>query len=129
MLGDVNRLFSMIKQSDLPYQVFADVAPVARPEPAIVAPTESLAEKILGPMMECVARVAAAPPSDLAPAPANEDVKTARKSLFSAYATPLAEKTVEEVMEESLSGVSLVDLFRRMASASAKPSYSSGPAA
>ena len=85
MSRDVNRLFSMIKQADLPYQVFEDdtVTPPVReiaPEPTHVANAEQ---------------------------PANEDAPLPHSGLFKAY-------NVEAALAPP-SGVLLTDLFRRMA--------------
>lgn len=61
MSSDINRLFSMIKQTNLPYQVFADdtpgVAPREPEKPQFSAPARS----------------------------ANEDVATPHSGLFRAY--------------------------------------------
>lgn len=85
MPSDVNRLFSMIKQADLPYQVFADDAPVvARVQPQLEEP------------------------QFVPPAPAaNEDSAAAHSGLFRAY------NNVEAAPAEQL-GTPLADVFRRM---------------
>ena len=87
MSRDVSRLFSMIKQADLPYQVFEDdtATPPAReiaPETVHVANTDL---------------------------PANEDAPPAHSGLFKAY-------NVEAALAPApVAGVPLADIFRRMA--------------
>lgn len=85
MPSDVNRLFSMIKQADLPYQVFADDA-------APVAPREAELEK----------------PQFVTPEPAaNEDAAAAHSGLFRAYSNVEAGPVERR-------GTPLADVFRRM---------------
>jgi hypothetical protein len=86
MASDVNRLFSMIKQADLPYQVFADDTATA----ALLAPEVEM-------------------PQFVPPAPAaNEDGAATHAGLFRAY------KNVEAAPVQRL-GTPLADVFRRMA--------------
>jgi hypothetical protein len=89
MPGDVNRLFSMINQANLPYQVFEQAALNAQ---AVQSETP------------------VAPPADDASksVPANED-KPAYAGFLQAYAEPQP--------LEAPQGVVLADLFRRMAAA------------
>ena len=86
MPSDVNRLFSMIKQADLPYQVFAD-------DTAVIP--------LLQPQLEELQFV---PPPEPA---ANEDGAAAHSGLFRAY------NNVEAAPAEQL-GTPLADVFRRM---------------
>ena len=93
MVGDINRLFSKIKQSDLPYQVFEDrAAETDRPVSAKAVSTPVA-------------------PIDVATIerrmPANEDVASAHAGLFRAY-------NVEAVLSAE-QGRPLADIFRRMA--------------
>ena len=88
MRRDINRLFSMINQADLPYQVFEDdkweAAQIAEPVVASEAPSF--------------------PSPDL---PANEDAPLAHAGLFRAY------NNVEAALVAP-HGTPLADVFGRM---------------
>lgn len=86
---DISRLFSMIKQSDLPYQEFAEAPAEASAAEAVVESPPAVAAK---------------------PIHANEDVGPAHSGLFKAY-------NVEAELAAPVIGVQLSDLFRRMARA------------
>ena len=89
MPSDVNRLFSMIKQADLPYQVFADdTAVVTRLQPPLEEPQFVASE----------------------PA-ANEDGTAAHSGLFRAYNNVEA-ASVDQTGDQT--GTPLADVFRRM---------------
>ena len=86
MSRDVNRLFSMIKQADLPYQVFEDET--AAPGPREIAPESAHVASV--------------------EQPANEDAPLPHSGLFKAY-------NVEAALTPPPPGVPLADIFRRMA--------------
>jgi len=86
MPGDIQRLFSMINQADLPYRVFEDRA----------AATDKVAPQAVREPQVIERRV-----------PANEDVESAHAGLFRAY-------NVEAALSAS-QGRPLSDIFRRMA--------------
>ncbi len=90
MPGDIQRLFSMINQADLPYRVFEDQA-AAGDKTAPQTPPQVVRET---PVVE--RRV-----------PANEDVESAHAGLFRAY-------NVEAALSASR-GRSLTGIFDRMA--------------
>jgi hypothetical protein len=95
MAGDVNRLFSMINQANLPYQVFEDASvqpqpeavPMAEPEGQIDTPTTEIALEHQ--------------------APANEGSDPVYPGFFKAYDASQP--------DEAPQGVALADIFRRMA--------------
>lgn len=86
MPGDIQRLFSMINQADLPYRVFEDRAATSeKPAPQTEREPQTIERRV----------------------PANEDVESAHAGLFRAY-------NVEAALSASL-GRPLADIFRRMA--------------
>ena len=90
MPGDIQRLFSMINQADLPYRVFEDRA-AAGEKPVLPNPIETHREP------QVIERRV----------PANEDVGSAHAGLFRAY-------NVEATLSAS-NGRPLASIFRRMA--------------
>lgn len=94
MPGDIQRLFSMINQADLPYRVFEDrtaAGDVSAPQATSQTPPLAAREP------QVIERRV----------PANEDVESAHAGLFRAY-------NVEAALSAS-QGRPLADLFRRMA--------------
>jgi hypothetical protein len=89
MPGDIQRLFSMINQADLPYRVFEDRA-VAGEKPVLQSAPQARREP------QVIERRV----------PANEDVESAHAGLFRAY-------NVEAVLSAS-NGRPLAGIFRRM---------------
>lgn len=89
MPGDIQRLFSMINQADLPYRVFEDrVLAGDRSAPQVAA------------------QMAREPQVIERRVPANEDIESAHAGLFQAY-------NVEAALSAS-QGRPLAEIFRRM---------------
>lgn len=89
MPGDIQRLFSMINQADLPYRVFEDRAAAGENPTPKAAPQAQREPQVIE------RRV-----------PANEDVESAHAGLFRAY-------NVEAALSAS-QGRPLASIFRRM---------------
>ena len=99
MSGDIQRLFSIIKQTDLPYRVFNDGAEDAAPPPP--APSASPAPE----------RTFSPPSADAEPrGPATEATAPApaHAGLFRVY-------NVEAALSPPAPGSRLADIFERMA--------------
>ncbi len=94
MPGDIQRLFSMINQADLPYRVFEDRA-AAGEKPVLQSASKGHGE------------THREPPVIERRVPANEDVESAHAGLFQAY-------NVEAALSAS-QGRPLAAIFRRMA--------------
>lgn len=92
MPGDIQRLFSMINQADLPYRVFEDRV-AAGEKPVFQGATQAHETHREPPIID--RRV-----------PANEDVESAHAGLFRAY-------NVEAALSAS-QGRPLAGIFRRM---------------
>ena len=92
MSGDIQRLFSIINQTDLPYQVFEDQKPQPQAPKTDAAPIMPKEATIIERRM-----------------PANEDVASAHVGLFRAY-------NVEAALSPPPQRP-LADIFRRMAAA------------
>jgi hypothetical protein len=86
---DISRLFSMIKQADLPYQEFDEAPAEAKAAAPAADPAPPVADK---------------------PLHDNEDAGPAHSGLFKAY-------NVEAELAAPPPGVQLSDMFRRMARA------------
>ncbi|PVM90712.1 hypothetical protein [Caulobacter endophyticus] len=104
MAGDVNRLFSMINQANLPYQVFEqvfdDTAPVVEAQAAL---SEGEA------MALALRNVFGCPPA------ANEDAVTVEAGFLKAYCEPApAPEPQAAPVAEKPAGARLDDIFRRM---------------
>ncbi|MDG2527594.1 hypothetical protein [Caulobacter endophyticus] len=104
MAGDVNRLFSMINQANLPYQVFEqvfdDAAPVVEAQ-AVLSEGEAMALALRN--------VFGCPPA------ANEDAVTVEAGFLKAYCEPPpAPVAPAPVPETAAPAARLDDIFRRM---------------
>jgi hypothetical protein len=91
MPGDIQRLFSLINQADLPYRVFEDRAAAGGEKP----------------VLQSAPQVQREPQVIERRVPANEDVESAHAGLFRAY-------NVEAALSAS-QGRPLAGIFRRMA--------------
>jgi hypothetical protein len=102
MAGDVNRLFSMINQANLPYQVFEQVFDDSAP---VVEAQAALSE---GEAMALALRnVFGCPPA------ANEDAVTVEAGFLKAYCEP-EKPAAPRTQAAAPSSARLDDIFRRM---------------
>lgn len=98
MVGDINRLFSIINQANLPYQVFEDPTPET-PSPAAVEAAQ--------PQVPVVPDAVETAPVREPPTAANDGRAQAYAELFQAYAAPPSVAPPR--------GTPLAEVFRRMA--------------